>query len=111
MEKLVIENRKFVVNQVIVKNILVHFNPGCLCILCIKQKKEHTKALVIQEQGSFAIGGNVSTNPGQDFWRVRLEMAKRWRNAVNQHGGEVTVLHLPEIADLMSRFLKEKGLD
>lgn len=68
-------------------------------------------------------------NPGQDIWRVRLEMAKRWRDAVNHYGGDVTIVHLPEIgingnthfpfsdlnnieiADLMSRFLKEKGLD
>ncbi len=68
-------------------------------------------------------------NPGQDSWRVRLEMARRWCEAVNRHGGDVTLVHLPEagiqgnthfpfsdlnnleIADLMSRFLKEKGLD
>ncbi|MBP6978638.1 MAG: alpha/beta fold hydrolase [Bacteroidales bacterium] len=68
-------------------------------------------------------------NPGQDIWRVRFEMAKQWRDAVNHYGGEVTIVHLPEIgidgnthfpfsdlnnveiADLMSRFLKEKGLD
>jgi hypothetical protein len=68
-------------------------------------------------------------NPGQDGWRVRLEMARLWRDAVNRHGGDVTVVHLPEIgikgnthfpfsdlnnveiADLMSKWLKEKGLD
>lgn len=68
-------------------------------------------------------------NPGQDGWRVRLEMAKLWRDKVNKYGGDVTVVHLPEIgikgnthfpfsdlnniqiADLMSKWLKEKGLD
>lgn len=68
-------------------------------------------------------------NPGQDGWRARLEMARLWRDAVNKHGGDVTVVHLPEIgikgnthfpfsdinnieiADLMSEWLKEKGLD
>ncbi len=68
-------------------------------------------------------------NPGQDGWRARLEMARLWRDAVNRHGGDVTVVHLPEIgikgnthfpfsdlnnieiADLMSEWLKEKGLD
>ena len=68
-------------------------------------------------------------NPGQDGWRVRLEMARLWRDAVNKRGGDVTVVHLPEkgikgnthfpfsdlnnleIADLMSAWLKEKGLD
>jgi hypothetical protein len=67
--------------------------------------------------------------PGQDGWRVRLEMARLWRDAVNKNGGDVTVVHLPEIgikgnthfpfsdlnnieiADLMSKWLKEKGLD
>lgn len=68
-------------------------------------------------------------NPGTDGWRARLEMARLWRDAVNRHGGDVTVIHLPEIgikgnthfpfsdlnnleiADLMSAWLKEKGLD
>lgn len=67
-------------------------------------------------------------NPGQDQWRVRLAMAKLWRDAVNRHGGDVTLVHLPEIgirgnthfpfsdmnnleiADLMSKFLAKKGL-
>jgi hypothetical protein len=68
-------------------------------------------------------------NPGQDGWRARLEMARLWRDAINKYGGDVTVVHLPEIgikgnthfpfsdlnnleiADLMSKWLKEKGLD
>jgi hypothetical protein len=68
-------------------------------------------------------------NPGQDGWRARLEMARLWRDCVNKHGGDVTVVHLPEIgikgnthfpfsdlnnieiADLMSKWLKEKKLD
>jgi hypothetical protein len=68
-------------------------------------------------------------NPGQDGWRVRLEMARKWRDTVNRHGGDVTVVHLPEIgirgnthfpfsdlnnkqvADVMSKFLTEKKLD
>ncbi|NDL62039.1 alpha/beta fold hydrolase [Enterobacteriales bacterium SAP-6] len=67
--------------------------------------------------------------PAQDSWRARLEMARKWRDAVNRHGGDVTVVHLPEIgikgnthfpfadlnnvqiADLVSRFLSEKKLD
>ena len=56
-------------------------------------------------------------------------MARQWRDAVNRHGGDVTVVHLPElgirgnthfpfsdmnnveIADLLSKFLAEKRLD
>jgi hypothetical protein len=78
-------------------------------------------------------GDNIPTtpdpNPGTDGWRARLEMAKLWRDAVNKYGGDVSVIHLPEIgitgnthfpfsdlnnleiADLMSEWLKEKGLD
>jgi len=68
-------------------------------------------------------------NPGQDQWRVRLAMARLWRDAVNRHGGDVTVVHLPEIgirgnthfpfsdlnnleiADLMSDWIAKKGLN
>ncbi|MEE9910245.1 MAG: alpha/beta fold hydrolase [Deltaproteobacteria bacterium] len=68
-------------------------------------------------------------NPGQDFWRVRLAMARLFRDAVNRRGGDVTLVHLPEIgirgnthfpfsdlnnleiADLMSSFLEKKGLN
>ena len=70
-----------------------------------------------------------SANPGQDGWRVRLAMARRWAEAVNRRGGDVTVVHLPElgirgnthfpfsdlnnleIAELLSAFLKKKGLE
>ena len=70
-----------------------------------------------------------SVNPAQDQWRAFLAMARLWRNAVNRHGGDVTLVHLPEmgirgnthfpfsdlnnlqIADLLSAFLKENGLD
>jgi hypothetical protein len=67
--------------------------------------------------------------PAQDSWRARLEMARLWRDAVNRHGGDVRLVHLPEIgirgnshfpfsdlnnvqiADLVSQFLTEKNLD
>jgi hypothetical protein len=67
--------------------------------------------------------------PAQDSWRARLQMARLWRDTVNRHGGNVTVIHLPEIgikgnthfpfsdlnnveiADQVSTFLNEQGLD
>jgi hypothetical protein len=70
-----------------------------------------------------------TANPSEDSWRVRLAMAKLWRDAVNRRGGDVTLVHLPErgirgnthfpfsdlnsleIADLLSDFLKTKHLD
>jgi len=69
-----------------------------------------------------------SPNPGQDNWRVRLAMARTWRDTVNRHGGNVTLVHLPdlgirgnthfpfsdtnnvEIANLLSKFLAEQQL-
>ncbi len=38
-----------------------------------------------------------SSNPGQEQWRVFLEVAKAWRDVVNAHGGDVTIVHLPKI--------------
>jgi len=70
-----------------------------------------------------------AAQPGPDSWRIRLQMARLWRDAVNRRGGDVTVVHLPqlgilgnthfpfsdlnsrEIADLMSAFLAAKKLD
>ena len=87
-----------------------------------------TKIPIVIYYGDF-IPVEPTDNPGQDGWRVRLEMAKLWRDAVNSHGGDVTLIHLPEIgikgnthfpfsdlnnveiADLMSEWLKEEGLD
>ena len=64
-----------------------------------------------------------------DIWRIRLRLAKLWTEAVNRRGGNVTLVHLPEIgiygnthfpmsdlnnikmADIMSEWLKQQGLD
>ena len=78
-------------------------------------------------------GDNFPTEPtkerGQDNWRVRLAMAKLWVDAINKHGGDAQLVHLPEIgirgnthflmsdlnnvqiANLISAFLAENGLD
>ncbi len=78
-------------------------------------------------------GDNIPTepsaNPGLDNWRVRLAMAKLWVDTVNRHGGDATLVHLPEVgirgnthfpfsdlnnlqvADQMQAFLSRKGLD
>ena len=70
-----------------------------------------------------------TTERGQDNWRVRLAMARLWVDAVNRHGGDARLVHLPElgirgnthfpmsdlnnvqIADLVSVFLADKKLD
>jgi hypothetical protein len=35
--------------------------------------------------------------PSQDFWRQLLVSARQWAELVNGNGGDVTVVHLPEI--------------
>lgn len=75
------------------------------------------------------IPATASDNPGQDNWRVRLAMAKKWVAVINQHGGDARVVHLPEIgiygnthfpfsdlnnikiAGLMEKFLADKNLE
>ena len=70
-----------------------------------------------------------STNPGQEQWRVFRAIARLWRDAVNRHGGDVTLVelstvgirgntHFPmsdlnnvQIANHLSEFLRAKRLD
>jgi pimeloyl-ACP methyl ester carboxylesterase len=78
-------------------------------------------------------GDNIAKEPiddfGQDQWRAELQFARDFAKISNRYGGDVTVVHLPEIgihgnthfpfsdlnnieiADLMSEWLKEKGMD
>ena len=78
-------------------------------------------------------GDNIPTEPterrGEDNWRVRLAMARLWADAVNKHGGDARLVHLPEIgirgnthflfadlnnaeiADQVAKFLAAKKLD
>jgi hypothetical protein len=87
-----------------------------------------TKIPIVIYYGDF-IPAQPSDNPAQDGWRVRLSMARLWADAVNRHGGDATVVHLPgkgihgnthfpfsdlnnqEIAALMYEFLERKGLN
>ena len=63
------------------------------------------------------------------WWRTQLNRARRFVDAINRHGGDAQVVHLPEvgihgnthlpfadlnnhqIAGLLSKFLQEKALD
>lgn len=64
-----------------------------------------------------------------NFWRNVLATARQWAKVVNANGGDATIVHLPEIgikgnthfimsdlnskevADVLAKWLKEKGLD
>ena len=78
-------------------------------------------------------GDNIAREPvkdaGRDQWRGELQLARDFAKAVNRHGGDCSVIHLPEIgikgnthflmadlnnvelADLLMKWLAEKGLD
>jgi len=78
-------------------------------------------------------GDNIPTEAterrGEDNWRVRLAMARLWIDAINRHGGDAQLVHLPtlgirgnthfpfsdlnnaQIANLVSEFLQAKGLN
>lgn len=79
-------------------------------------------------------GDNIASAPtkehiGMDKWRSEFDMAKKFAAAINRHGGNASVIHLPdlgikgnthflmsdlnnvEIADLMENFLKEHNLN
>lgn len=69
------------------------------------------------------------SEPHQDYWRAAMRMARLWADAVNRHGGNAVVVHLPkaglkgnthfifsdlnniQVADLLSQWLKEKKID
>ena len=77
-------------------------------------------------------GDNIPTeltdNWGLDNWRIRVNLAKKWEKLMNEAGGDVKVIMLPEIgikgnthfmmadlnnrevADAMEKWMKEKGL-
>lgn len=73
---------------------------------------------------------NKETNAASlNFWRSVLAIARQWAKVVNAHGGNATIVHLPDlgirgnthfimsdlnnkqIADLIAKWLKENGLD
>lgn len=78
-------------------------------------------------------GDNIAKEPtnvwNMDHWRSGLEMARIWATTINKHGGDATVVHLPEVgikgnthfpfsdlnniqvADELAKWLRIKGLD
>lgn len=87
-----------------------------------------TKIPIIIYYGDFIAEKPVS-HVGMDQWRGEMEMARKFAEAVNRHGGDATVIHLPEIgikgnthflmadknnleiANLMDEWINAKGLE
>ena len=93
----------------------------------LKDFKKLTKIPIIIYYGD-NIPKKPKNTPG-DTWRIRIEMAKLWAAAINKRGGDAQVVVLPdigikgnthfpfsdlnniEVANEMSRWLKQKRLD
>ena len=94
----------------------------------LEQFKALTRVPVVIYYGD-NIPEKSGSEPHQDYWRAAMNMAKLWAETVNRHGGDVTVVHLPEaglkgnthfpfsdrnnveIANLLSQWLREKEVD
>lgn len=86
-----------------------------------------TKMPIVIYFGDF-ISDKPSDKQGEDQWYIRRELAKQWAEVVNKHGGDATVISLPEVgikgnthfpmfdsnsdevATHIANWLKEKGL-
>ena len=87
-----------------------------------------TKIPIVIYFGDY-IPEKVTDKLGGENWRTRLQMGRKFVEAVNRHGGDATLVELPkigihgnthfmmsdlnniEIADLLSEWLHAKGLD
>ena len=87
-----------------------------------------TKIPIIIYYGDF-IPETTSENPGQEQWRAALSMARKWTKTINDHGGDASLVVLPEIgirgnthfpmsdlnnleiAELVHDWLKQKSLN
>mgnify|MGYP002658493504 CR=1 FL=1 len=87
-----------------------------------------TEIPIIIYYGDFIADKPVS-HVGMDQWRGEMERARKFAEAVNRHGGDATVIHLPEIgikgnthflmadknnleiANLMDEWINAKGLE
>ncbi len=88
-----------------------------------------TKIPIVVYFGDNIPSGNKPVeNWGQDNWRVRLNLARKWARVVNEYGGDAEIVYLPdlgvtgnthflmadlnnvEVANVMEQWLKSKGL-
>lgn len=94
----------------------------------MKEFMKLTKIPIVVYYGDY-IPAEETDAASLNFWRNVLATARQWAKVVNSHGGDVTIVHLPElgikgnthflmsdlnnveVAGLLSKWLKEKGLD
>ncbi len=86
---------------------------------------EYTKIPIIIYYGDYM--PETDEHPEQYEWTLRLNLMRRWVEEVNKHGGDATLIHLPEvgihgnthfimsdlnnveIADMIAKWFHEKG--
>lgn len=94
----------------------------------MEQFKRLTEIPIVMYFGDY-IPEEVTDKLGGENWRVRLQMARKFAEAINRHGGNAKVVELPklgikgnthflmsdlnnkELADLLDKWLKEQMLD
>lgn len=104
------------------------FGPLKAASVSVEEFKALTKMPIVIYYGD-NIPAQVVTAPHQDYWRATVEMAKLWVEAVNRHGGDASLVSLPdkglkgnthfmfsdrnnvEVANVLAQWLKEKKLD
>jgi pimeloyl-ACP methyl ester carboxylesterase len=94
----------------------------------LEEFKKLTKLPIVVYYGDY-IPKEETAAPSLNFWRTALATARQWAKVVNAHGGDVTIVHFPEIgikgnthfpmsdlnnkeiATVLQKWLKEKNLD
>ena len=94
----------------------------------MEQFKRLTEIPIVMYFGDY-IPEEVTDKLGGENWRVRLQMARKFADAINRHGGNATLVELPklgikgnthflmsdlnngQLADLFDAWLKEQKLD
>lgn len=84
--------------------------------------------IVVYFGDNISSGDKPVANRGQDNWRTRLNLERKWTQVVNKYGGNAEIFYLPEVAvtgsthfmmadlnnvavaDVTERWLKFKGL-
>lgn len=93
-----------------------------------EQFNKLTKIPIVIYFGDY-IPDTPSKNLGDENWRVRLQMARKFTETINRHGGDATLVELPKIgvhgnthflmqdlnnaqlADLLNEWMCKEGLD
>lgn len=104
------------------------FPPLAASSVPLQQFQELTRKPIVIFYGD-NIPAQPSQEPHKDYWRSAREMAQKFVDAVNRHGGDAQIISLPDkgltgnthfpfsdrnneaVAEIFEQWLKQKGLD